>query len=217
VVIETLARAVRLRSAFFQLSWCFVSAVCITALLSGCDSKKSREPDAVATAGGRASEQHPRGGSPEPRLDDGHGHAVGPVVLPPAGPPAIALSPRVRVALTKVRVSAHIGSVLIWKEGNAWVMPGRDGCSVPLPRLERALDNLARLRAVSTNEPPPAGTAFQLQITLLIDEQRALHLEIADRNAEGDLVQLADASMVRLQGLDRALWSPHPGDWCRKP
>jgi hypothetical protein len=31
------------------------------------------------------------------------------------------------------------------------------------------------------------------------------------------LVHLADDSMVRLQGLDRALWSPHPVDWCRKP
>lgn len=96
-------------------------------------------------------------------------------------------------------------------------MLGRDGCSVPLPRLERAFDNLARVRAVSTNEPPPDGTAFQLQITLYIDEERALHLEIADRNEEGDLVQLAEGSMVRLQGLDRALWSPHPLDWCRRP
>jgi hypothetical protein len=201
------------RRAFFELSWCFVSAVCITALLSGCDSKKSREPDGVATA----REQHPSGGSPEPRLDDGHGHPVRPVVLPPAGPPPIALSPRVRAALTKVHVSAHIGGVSIWKEGNAWVMLGRDGCSVPLERLERAFDNLARVRAVSTNEPPPAGTAFQLQITLLIDEERAFQLEIADRNEKGDLVHLEDDSMVRLQGLDRALWSPNPVDWCRKP
>jgi hypothetical protein len=211
------SRGPRIRRAFFQLPWCFVSAVCITPLLSGCDAKKSREPAGVETAAGRAGEQHPRGGSPEPQLDDGHGHTVGRVVLPPAGPPAIALSPKVRAALTKVRVSARIGSVLIWKKGNAWVMPGRDGCSVPLPRLERAFDNLARVRAVSTNEPPPAGTAFQLQITLLIDEERALHLEIADRNEKGDLVHLQDDSMVRLQGLDRKLWSPHPVDWCRKP
>jgi hypothetical protein len=150
-------------------------------------------------------------------LDDGHGHPLRRVVLSPAGPPAIALSPQVRVALTKVRVSAHIGGVSIWKEGNAWVMHGRDGCSVPLPRLERAFDNLARVRAVPTNESLPDGTAFQLQITLLIDEERALHLEIADRNEKGDFVQLADGSIVRLQGLDRALWSPNPVDWCRKP
>jgi hypothetical protein len=96
-------------------------------------------------------------------------------------------------------------------------MLGRDGCSVPLPRLERAFDNLARVRAVPTNESLPDGTAFQLQITLLIDEERALHLEIADRNEKGDFVQLADGSIVRLQGLDRALWSPNPVDWCRKP
>jgi hypothetical protein len=150
-------------------------------------------------------------------LDDGHGHPVGPIVLPPAGPPAIALSPRVRAAVTKVRVSAHIGSVSIWKEGNAWVMYGDDGCTVQPRRLQRAFDNLARVRAVSTNEPRPDRIPFQLQITLFVDEERALHLEIADRNEEGDLAQIADNWFVRLQGLDRALWSPHPVDWCRKP
>jgi hypothetical protein len=96
-------------------------------------------------------------------------------------------------------------------------MLGRDGCSVPLARIERACDNLAGLRAVSTNEPPPGGTAFQLQISLFIGEERAIHLEIAARNEEGDLVHLEDDSMVRVQGLDRGLWSPHPVDWCRKP
>ncbi|HEY8944861.1 MAG TPA: hypothetical protein VIM73_11395 [Polyangiaceae bacterium] len=103
----------------------------------------------------------------------------------------------------------------IWKEGSAWVLPGNNGCSVPLARIERAFDNLARLRAVPTNEPPPQGTAFQLQITLLSGEERAIHLEIADRNEEGDLVHLQDDSMVRVHGLDRELWSPHPMDWCR--
>jgi hypothetical protein len=96
-------------------------------------------------------------------------------------------------------------------------MDGRGGCSVPLPLIERALDNLAHLRAVATNEPVPDGTAFQLQITLLIGEERAIHLEIADRNEHGDLARLENDSMVRVQGLDRGLWSPHPPDWCHKP
>jgi hypothetical protein len=96
-------------------------------------------------------------------------------------------------------------------------MRGRDGCTVQSTRLERALDNLAHLRAASTNQAVPEGTAFQLQIDLLIEEERAIHLEIADRNEEGDLVRLENDSMVRVQGLDRGLWSPHPPDWCREP
>jgi hypothetical protein len=97
------------------------------------------------------------------------------------------------------------------------VLGGPGGCSVPLPRIERALDNLARVRAVATNEPVPDGMAFQLQITLLIREERAAHLEVAARNDDGDLARLDNDSMVRVQGLDRGLWSPHPPDWCREP
>ena len=96
-------------------------------------------------------------------------------------------------------------------------MPGPDGCTVQSTRLKRALDNLAQLSAVPTNQAVPEGSAFQLQIDLLIQEERVIHLEVADRNEEGDLARLENDSMVRLQGLDRELWSPHPPDWCGKP
>jgi hypothetical protein len=97
------------------------------------------------------------------------------------------------------------------------VVQGSQGCSVPNARVERALDNLAQLRTASTSQPVPEGSAFQLQISLLIGEERAIHLEVADRNQDGDLTRLENDSMVRLQGLDRELWSPHPAEWCKKP
>jgi hypothetical protein len=179
------------------------------ALVSGCDSKKSAQPADPSASIAAPSTRPPADG------DDVHGHEPGP--RRPAGPPALALTPRVRSDLTTISVSARVGNVVIRKEGNTWLMRGRDGCSVPLPRIERALDNLAQLRAVATNDPVPEGTAFQLQISLLIGEERALHLEVADRHADGDAARLDNDSMVRVQGLDRGLWSPHPPDWCRAP
>jgi hypothetical protein len=217
-------RVVHLRGPFGQgwlplgprLSLHFVLALSGMALLSGCDAKKPEQP---AEAARKPAEAAAKLGAPSGQhSDDGHGssaHPPGP--RRPAGPPAIALSPKVRSDLTAVRVTAHVGHVLIRKEGRAWVMRGRDGCTVQSTRLERALDNLAHLRAASTNQAVPEGTAFQLQIDLLIEEERAIHLEIADRNEEGDLVRLENDSMVRVQGLDRGLWSPHPPDWCREP
>ena len=97
------------------------------------------------------------------------------------------------------------------------MLAGPGGCSVPLPRIERALDGLARLHAVPTNEPVPDGMDFQLQITLLTGGKRAIQLDVAGRNDDGDLARLDNDSMVRVQGLDRGLWSPHPPDWCREP
>jgi hypothetical protein len=200
-----------------RLCWHFVLALSGSVLLPGCDAKK---PEQAAEAASKSAEAATKLGaaSSGQHSDDGHGssaHPPGP--LRPAGPPAIALSPKVRADLTAVRVTAHVGHVLIRKEGKAWVMRGRDGCTVQPRRLERALDNLANLRAVSTNQAVPEGSAFQLQIDLLIEEERAIHLEVADRNEEGDLARLENDSMVRVQGLDRGLWSPHPADWCREP
>jgi hypothetical protein len=179
------------------------------ASLSGCDSKKSAPPAAAATATATSNGQQS-----DPHADSS-GH--GPGLRRPAGPPSIALNAQVRADLTTISVSAHVGSVVIRKEGSAWVLGGPGGCSVPLPRIERALDNLARVRAVTTDEPVPDGMAFQLQVDLLIGEERAVHLEVAARNDDGDLVRLDNDSMVRVQGLDRELWSPHPPDWCRGP
>jgi len=135
---------------------------------------------------------------------------------PKAASPS-ALTAERRARLTTIRVSAHVGNVIIRREANAWVISGPDGCSVRSARLERALDNLSVLKAVPTNEPVPDGTAFQLQITVLVGEEPAVHLEIADHNATGHLTRLNNDSMVRIQGLDVGLWSPHPADWCNGP
>jgi hypothetical protein len=226
-------RVIRLRGPFGhgslslgpRLSWHFVLALSGAALVSGCDAKKpeqsaeaaSKSAEAATKPGG-SSGQQAEGRSSEQHSGDNHessAHPPGP--LRPAGPPAIALSDKMRADLTAVSVMAHVGNVLIRKQGKAWVMRGRDGCTVQPRRLERALDNLANLRAVSTNQAVPEGSAFQLQIDLLIEEERAIHLEVADRNEEGDLARLENDSMVRVKGLDRGLWSPHPADWCREP
>jgi hypothetical protein len=87
---------------------------------------------------------------------------------------------------------------------------------VPARRIEQALDNLAELKAVRTEEQPADGNAFELQIVALMGEEIALPLEIADRDNAGDLVHLLDDSRVRLRGLDRNLWSPRPADWCKE-
>jgi hypothetical protein len=116
-----------------------------------------------------------------------------------------------------LRVSAHAGAVILRKRGSSWVAAGERSCAVPERRMARALDNLARLNAVTTEERPTDGQAFELQIVALMGEEIALQLEVAGRGANGDLVQLWDGSRVRLRGLDRSLWSPHPADWCKEP
>jgi len=99
------------------------------------------------------------------------------------------------------------------RRGSSWVTAG-SGCTVPPRRIEQALDNLAELKAVKTEEQPADGRAFELQIVALMGEEMALHLEIAHRDKAGDLVQLFDDSRVILRGLDRNLWSPRAEDWC---
>jgi hypothetical protein len=107
--------------------------------------------------------------------------------------------------------------VTLRKRGSSWVSSGENGCTVPARRIEQALDNLAELKAVKTEEQPADGRAFELQIVALMGEEIALHLEIASRDDAGDLVQLFDDSRVRMRGLDRNLWSPRPEDWCKEP
>jgi hypothetical protein len=133
---------------------------------------------------------------------------------PVAAATATALRPDARRRLTTLRISAHKGSVILRKKGATWVALGHDGCAVPPGRIERALDNLESLKAAPTSARPADGDSFELQITAQIGEERALHFDIADRNDQGDLIQLNDHSTFRLRGLDRRLWSPHPKDWC---
>lgn len=192
-----------------------VCAVCAMAVV-GCHSAKSKQGAPVASA---SASSHPNvagaGGSghdPSPGSPPETSGGEGPKVASPA-----ALSPERRALLTTIRVSAHLGNVIIRREAGEWVISGEDGCTVRRARIERALDNLTRLKAVPTNEPVPEGSAFRLQITVLVGEQPAVHLELADQNAVGHLARLDNDSMVRIQGLDVGLWSPQPADWCKPP
>jgi hypothetical protein len=109
-----------------------------------------------------------------------------------------------------------VGSVILRKRGSSWVTAGDNGCTVPARRIDRALEELGRLKAAKTNEQP-SSDAFELEIIALMGDDIALQLEIASRGKDGDLVQLWDGSRVRMQGLDRKLWSPRRADWCSEP
>jgi hypothetical protein len=142
--------------------------------------------------------------------DDRHGH---PSLPRPPAPVATALTAPDRARLTTLRISAHVGSVILRKEGEAWTVAGPQGCTVPAARMDRALDNLAGLRAVRTDERPQGG-AFELQIVALMGEERALLFDIAQRKNGWDLLQLGNASTFRLEGLDRQLLAADPLVWC---
>ncbi len=133
--------------------------------------------------------------------------------LPP-GAKATALDDSSRDKLTKIRVSAHVGVVTIRKQGAQWVISGKRGCTLSPARINAALDNLSSLKGTPSDESPPKGSAFELQIDLLMDETHAIHFEVARSGANGDLVRLLDDSIVKLQGLDHELWSPKIADWC---
>jgi hypothetical protein len=152
---------------------------------------------------------------------DGHADHDCEVAHPPRKPePAVtatALSPDARQRLTTLRVSAHVGSVILRRQGSSWVTAGQNGCTVPPSRIERALDNLASLKAEPTAERPVDGNSFELQIVAQVGEERALYLDVADHGERGDLVQLVDGSTFRVRGLERELWSPNPRDWCGDP
>ena len=149
--------------------------------------------------------------------DPWEGHPPRPPRPPPPGASATALRSDFRARLTTVHVSAHAGAVILRKRGTSWVTGGDAGCTVPARRIDWALDELAQLKAVKTDEQPADGRAFELQIVALMGEDIALQLEIAGRGDGGDLVQLYDGSRVRMRGLDRRLWSPRPADWCKAP
>jgi hypothetical protein len=179
-------------------------------LVLGCDQHKSQnaagEPGASGAVGPKAMST---GRDDHPVEEPGTG-----------GKPSSAtasLSSEARERLTTVRVSARVGSTIIRREAADWVVDGATRCVVPAEMMSRALDNLANVRSIPTDEPMPEGTSFELQIVALIDQQRALHFEVADRNESGDFVRLWDDSKLRMQGLDRALWSPHPSAWCQGP
>jgi hypothetical protein len=140
-----------------------------------------------------------------------------PPYVPPAGPPAIALSARVRRDVTTLRIFAYVGAVILRRGETGWVVAGQSGCSVPASRIERALDNLGSLKAEPSGERPVDGSSFELQIVAQVGEERALSLDVAGHGERGDLVQLIDGSAIWMRGLERELWSPNPRDWCGDP
>lgn len=170
-------------------------------LCLGCQSARKPGGSEPAPSSGRAA---------HPEADCQSEHAADP--RPPI-PLATALAEADRARLTTLRVSAHVGSVIIRKVGAAWTLAGPQGCTVAAARIERALDNLAGLRAFQTDERP-TGEAFELQIVALMGEERALLFDIADRKDGRDLLQLGNASTFRLEGLDRQLWAADPLVWC---
>jgi len=127
---------------------------------------------------------------------------------------ALTLSREAVTRANAVRVLAHASSVIVRKRGAEWVTAGQNGCVVDRARMARALDALTRLKATRTGEASPDGDAYGLQIAVETDAGLALRFDVADRNAQGDLVRLGDNSTARVLGLDRELWSPRPADWC---
>jgi hypothetical protein len=134
---------------------------------------------------------------------------------PRSGTSATVLASTERDEVTKIRVSAHVGSVTVRKERGEWVLAGQPGCAVAPARVQEALDNLVGLESTPSDDPLPPGTRFELQIDVLAEERQMVHFEVASRNAAGDLVRLRDDSTVRLKGLDRALWTTEREAWCK--
>lgn len=174
------------------------------ALLTACDERSHAAP--------AAAERRPAAPSVAKPVLDAHGDEHSGGASPPASAPtATSLAPEVRQKLSTLRISAHHGGIILRKGADGWSLSGMQHCAVPSSRVERALDNLAALRAVKSSD---ALGQFELQIVLLIGEERALYFDIGERRDGKDLIQLGDQSRFVVTGLDRELWSPDPTSWC---
>ncbi len=140
--------------------------------------------------------------------DEGEAH---PALERPAAATATSLGAEARALVTTLRVSAHIGSVIARKQAETWTIAGPQGCTVAAERIERAFDNLGALTAESSDERP---SSFELQVGVLIGEERVLHFDMAYRRDGQDLVQLGDGTRFWIRGFDRDLWSADPRAWC---
>ena len=190
----------------------FFSCTALVLPLTGCD-RASEERDASTVSSATPAAAPSRPADPHAEHDCRTAHPY----VPPAGPPAVALSAKVRRDVTALRVFAHEGAVILRRRETGWIAAGQNGCIVPASRIERALDNLASLKAEPTSDRPVDGNSFELQIVAESEQERALTLDIAGHGERGDLVQLIDGSTLRVKGLDRELWSPNPRDWCVDP
>lgn len=135
----------------------------------------------------------------------------------PPGASATALRPEDVPVITKIRVSAHAGGVLLRKQDGAWLSGGKNACTVAPERMTAALTNLSKLTVDSRQPSWPPEVNFELQIDVLMGEEHAVHFEIGRRQGHTDLVKLLSGDVVELRGLDRGLWSSDPTVWCSKP
>ncbi len=191
----------------------FLTCATLALPLANCDrAPEGRDASPVSSFAPAAAPPHAADAHADHDCRTAH-----PPYVPPAGPPAIALSATARRDVTTLRISAHVGSVILRRGETGWVAAGQNGCPVPASRIERALDGLSSLKAEPTSERPVDGNSFELQIVAQIGEERALSLDVAGHGERGDLVQLVDGSTLRVRGLDRNLWSPNPSDWCGAP
>ena len=204
------------RSRFYEGNRDLVAVLACTALamlLGSCD----RAPEARDVSPVSSSTPAAAPSSAADAHADHDCRTAHPPYVSPAGPPAVALSAKVRRDVTTLRIFAHVGAVILRRGETGWVAAGQSGCPVPVSRIERALDNLASLKAEPTGDRPVDGNSFELQIVAEIGKERALSLDVADHGERGDLVQLVDGSTLRVRGLERELWSPNPRDWCVDP
>jgi hypothetical protein len=188
------------------------------AVFSGCRSEEPQSagiqsaPLAVAQS---TAAQLVTGGAAAAHADEAHDdHPKG---MPPTAPATVRLRADAIEQVTTIRVMAHVGSVIIRKQGADWVTGGAKGCIVPPARIARALTDLTTLEATSVTDSPTKGNAIGMQIAVTTGRKLVLNLDVLEHGAEGDLVRLGDDSMHRVRGLDRGLWVPDAGAWCAGP
>lgn len=164
-----------------------------------------------------APSNEPAAGSalPPPRAsaDDANRDDCGHLDPPrgPQAPSATKLSSPTRSRVTALQVLAHGSAVIVRKGPDGWVMGGPSGCAVSSQRIERALDNLSSLKVVESSEPPQQ---HDRQVILLDGADVLLQYDVGV-GAGGEVpARLPDGLKVRVGGLDRALWSSQPSDWC---
>lgn len=208
------------------LKWRHASPLAL-ALVSvlGCNSVEQpspeRPPDTAPTASALAERTSnvASTASAHPEASAGSGHTED--CTPEDGhrehlPAPKSLTRQDREALTRLSVTAHVGAVIIRKQQDGqWKTAGPKGCVVPPSRMSKALDGLVALKLTPTTGSIPVGARFELQVDALVDQRRAVHLEVAEASGDRDFVRLTDDSTATVKRLSRELWSTDPLAWCR--
>jgi hypothetical protein len=110
---------------------------------------------------------------------------------------ATKLSDEARERADTLRISAPVGSVIIRKTEQGWLLAGPRGCTVSEARMAEAFKGLSSFGAEPTDERPDD---FELQIIVLHGQERLLHFDVAHHSQGSDLVQLNDGSCSALGG-----------------